>query len=77
MTKLSLAERGFVTDMELRQILGNVSPMTLHRYRHDENLGFPKAIKLKSRNLTSYEELAQWMQDQRSKQLGKYLTPTN
>ena len=59
--KLSFEERGWVTDAELRQILGGVSPMSVYRYRHNPTLNFPKPVKIKSRNLTNYAELMTWM----------------
>lgn len=56
----------WITDKEVRKMLGNISPMTLHRWKSDASLNFPETAKLKNRNLTNYKELHDWIRLQRS-----------
>ena len=37
-----------------------ISPVTLWRYRHDPDLGFPKPFILKRRKLFDREEIEEW-----------------
>jgi predicted DNA-binding transcriptional regulator AlpA len=48
---------------KLRQILG-VSPVTLWRWRHDENMGFPKAKNIQGRLYFPWRAVSAWLAKQ-------------
>jgi predicted DNA-binding transcriptional regulator AlpA len=48
-----------------REILG-VSEMTVWRWRQDPSLGFPQAVRIRSRLYYRADELRAWMETQRA-----------
>jgi hypothetical protein len=58
----------WVTSAKLRQQLGDVSPNTVLRWRHDEDLGFPAPTKVNGRNYWRAADLKRWQDEQAAKQ---------
>jgi hypothetical protein len=50
----------YLTATQVRKRYGGVSKMTLHRWRHDPNLGFPQPEPIRSRNYWRIEQLDSW-----------------
>ena len=48
----------------VRAQLGNISPVTQWRWENDDNLDFPKPIKISGRNYFRGEEIDAWIERQ-------------
>ncbi len=66
-TALAVAERSpiatdkRVSQREVCRLLGDVSPMTLWRWRHDPTMNFPKpAIEINGRNYYALADILNW-----------------
>ena len=51
-----------INSKQVRELLGDISDMSLWRFLHDKKLGFPKPIYINRRRFWSHEELKQWLQ---------------
>jgi hypothetical protein len=47
----------YASSKKMRERYGNISPMTEHRWVHDEKLGFPKPIYINQRKYYDLDEL--------------------
>lgn len=55
------ADDKYVTSKQVRDELGGVSDMTLWRWENDENMGFPKPIRINRRRYWRAAEISQFM----------------
>ena len=51
-----------INSKQVRELLGDISDMSLWRFLHDKKLGFPKPIYINRRRFWSQEELKQWLE---------------
>jgi hypothetical protein len=52
----------FVPDAQVRAEFGNITPMTLHRWDHNPDLGFPPAIDINGRKFRSRRMIEKFKQ---------------
>jgi predicted DNA-binding transcriptional regulator AlpA len=52
--------RDYLTTAQVCERYGGVTPMTLHRWRNDGDLNFPKPEPIRSRNYWRIEQLDSW-----------------
>jgi hypothetical protein len=56
--------RKLISSAAMRQVLGEISAMTEHRWRHDPELNFPVPIKIRGRNFWIEDEVLAWVEAQ-------------
>ncbi len=49
-----------ITTKQLRQRIGGASDMTIWRWANDENLNFPKPIRIQNRRYWDEDEIEAW-----------------
>ncbi|MGV1985648.1 helix-turn-helix transcriptional regulator [Agrobacterium sp. 22-221-1] len=62
-TSSELRQTDLVTISELTERFG-ISPMTLHRWRRDQRVNFPKEIRVGRLVRFSARQIEQWLNDQ-------------
>jgi predicted DNA-binding transcriptional regulator AlpA len=53
--------RRWVRDKAVMSYCGEITAMTLWRWRRDPNLGFPKPVKINKTNLTDLDQIDTWL----------------
>ena len=56
----------FITAKEVCARLGGISDMTLWRYLNDDKADFPKPVYIRRRRYFCEQEIADWIEKQRS-----------
>jgi predicted DNA-binding transcriptional regulator AlpA len=55
----------WASDTKLAAYL-DIGRTTLHRYQHDQSLGFPQAVRITGNKRTSLDEVDAWMRSRRA-----------
>lgn len=53
----------YLTSIQLRDMIGGVSRMTLHRWQTDESINFPRPVRIGRRRFWRADEVESWMAD--------------
>ena len=55
-----MSEKKYITQKQLKARYGDLSDMTIWRWEHDDELGFPEAIYINGRKYFLLEEIEAW-----------------
>jgi predicted DNA-binding transcriptional regulator AlpA len=66
-----LSGKKYITQKQLKARYGDVSDMTIWRWEHDRELGFPKSININRRKYYDLAELEAWERKRAASASGK------